>query len=138
MFAWRNVGGRGKTVPVVKVSRYSFLDTTARLLRAIADAGNTVFATIDQSAAAERAGLTLRPTTLIVFGNPKGGTVLMDAFPLAALDLPLKLLVWKDEAAVRIAYTSMSELATRHAITGKDSLIAAMDAALNALSDSVV
>lgn len=125
-------------MPVVKVSRYSFLDTTARLLRAIADAGNTVFATIDQSAAAESAGLTLRPTTLIVFGNPKGGTVLMDAFPLAALDLPLKLLVWKDEAVVRIAYTSMSELATRHAITGKDSLIAAMDAALNALSDSVV
>lgn len=84
-------------MPVVKVSRFSYGDTIARLLTAITDAGNTVFATIDQAAAATSAGLAMRPTTLIVFGNPKGGTPLMEAFPgkdalIAALDNALATL----------------------------------------------
>lgn len=77
---------------ITKRSRHSYPQTLEILKKAIADAGNTVFAAIDQSAAAAGVGLTLRPTTLLVFGNPKGGTPMMDAFPLVALELPLKLL----------------------------------------------
>jgi uncharacterized protein (DUF302 family) len=127
----------GTTVSVVIQSRHSYADTLDRLLKAIAASGNTVFATIDQAAAAQAAGLTLRPTLLIAFGNPKAGTPLMEAFPLAALDLPLKLLVWEQDGSVRVAYTPASEVATRYGVTGKDALIAAMDAALGALAATV-
>jgi uncharacterized protein (DUF302 family) len=124
-------------MPVVKVSRYAYSETLARLRKSVTDAGNTVFATIDQAAAAKQSGLTMRPTTLIVFGNPKAGTPLMDAFPLAALDLPLKLVVWEQDATVSVAYVTGSELAARYGITGKDALIAAIDNALSALGDSI-
>ena len=81
--------------------------------------------------------MTLRQTTLIVFGNPKGGTPLMEAFPLVALDLPLKLLVWEENGSVNVAYLPMSEVAARYAVTGMDARIAAMDAALQTLAESV-
>ncbi|MGA9419046.1 MAG: DUF302 domain-containing protein, partial [Candidatus Cybelea sp.] len=67
---------------MTKGSRYSYSETLAKLTKAMTDAGNTIFATIDQAAAAAGVDMTLRPTALIVFGNPKGGTPLMDAFPL--------------------------------------------------------
>jgi uncharacterized protein (DUF302 family) len=124
-------------MPNVKQSRYSYADTLTRLLKSITDAGNTVFATIDQAAAARQSGLTMRPTSLIVFGNPKGGTPLMDAFPLVALDLPLKFAVWQEAGAVSVAYTSALELATRYGITSKDALIGAMDHALETLCESI-
>ena len=123
---------------MIKPSRYSYTETVARLSQAILAAGNAIFATIDQSAAAARVGLPLRPTSLIVFGNPKGGTPLMDAFPLIALDLPLKLLVWEAQgAAVNVAYTPMSEIARRYQVTGHDALVAAMDRALETIGDAV-
>jgi uncharacterized protein (DUF302 family) len=122
---------------MIKPSRYSYAETVARVSEAILTAGNAIFATIDQSAAAARAGLTLRPTSLIVFGNPKGGTPLMEAFPLLALDLPLKLLVWEAEGAVNVAYTPMSEIAGRYGVTGRDALIGAMDRALETIGDAV-
>ncbi|HET6277128.1 MAG TPA: DUF302 domain-containing protein [Candidatus Cybelea sp.] len=122
---------------MTKTSRYSYAETVAKLAAAIASAGNTIFATIDQSAAAASAGLTLRPTTLIVFGNPKGGTPFMNAFPIVGLELPLKLLVWEEPNAVNVAYASMSEIAARHGVTGMDARVAAIDAALEALTSSV-
>jgi len=122
---------------VVSRSRYTYADTVARLTKSIADAGNTIFATIDQAAAARGAGLALQPTMLLVFGNPKAGTPLMDGYPLAALDLPLKLLIWEEDAVVHVAYVPASEVAARNSITGKDALIAAMDSALKGLATSV-
>jgi len=68
---------------MVKPSRYAYADTLARLTNALRESGNTIFASIDQAVAAASVGLTLRPTTLIVFGNPKAGTPFMHAFPLA-------------------------------------------------------
>jgi uncharacterized protein (DUF302 family) len=121
----------------IKTSRHAFAETVSMLAQAIAAKGNTIFATIDQAAAAKSVGLTLRRTTLIVFGNPKAGTGLMDAFPLLALDLPLKLLVWEEEDAVRVAYVSMSEIAKRYGVTDFAAQIDAMDHALGALTDSV-
>ena len=122
---------------VVSRSRYTYADTVARLTKSIADAGNTIFATIDQAAAARGAGLALRPTMLLVFGNPKAGTPLMDGYPLAALDLPLKLLIWEEDAVVHVAYVPASEVVARNSITGKDALIAAMDSALKGLATSI-
>lgn len=122
---------------MVEQSRASYAETIAALSKAVADAGNTIFATIDQTAAASGAGLSMRPTTLLIFGNPKGGTPLMEAYPLVALDLPLKLLVWQDGATVNVGYTPASEIASRYGIPNDEPHIAAMDHALTALVRSV-
>ncbi len=124
--------------PIVRKSRYPFDETVSRLQSAISESGNTIFITIDQSAAAAGAGLSLRPTSLMVFGNPKGGTLLMQADPLAALDLPLKLLVWEEAGAVSVAYTPGSELTTRYALKGQEALVASVERSLAALSGAVV
>lgn len=132
LFTWQSVAGR-----MTRKSRYPYSETVASLSKAIVEAGNTIFATIDQAEAAASAGLTLRPTTLLLFGNPKGGTPLMDAFPLVALDLPLKVLVWEQDGAVRVAYTPMSEVVARYDVTGMDERIAAMDRALDSLTSAI-
>jgi uncharacterized protein (DUF302 family) len=133
----RENGGGGDREAALSVSRYSFDETVERLKSAIAASGNTLFAQIDQSEAARNAGLRLRPTTLLIFGNPKAGTPLMDAFPLAALDLPLKCVVWEDDAAVSVAYVPMRVIAARHGVAGKDVLVGTIDQALKALVDAV-
>jgi uncharacterized protein (DUF302 family) len=120
-----------------RTSRFPFSETVSRLSQAMIDAGNTLFATIDQSEAAVRAGLTLRPTVLIIFGNPKGGTPVMDAFPTFALELPLKVLVWDEDGNVSVAFVAMSEVAARYGIVGMEKQIGAMDRALELLTTSV-
>jgi uncharacterized protein (DUF302 family) len=76
------------------------VDATLEKLKGILDAqGVKIFALIDHSGEAEKAGMPMRNTKLLIFGNPKGGTPLMLASPTAALDLPLKILVWEDAAA---------------------------------------
>jgi uncharacterized protein (DUF302 family) len=122
---------------MTKRSRYSYPETLAELTRAITDAGNTIFARIDQAEAAAGVGLSLRPTTLIVFGNPKGGTPLMVAFPLVGLDLPLKVMVWEENGNVNVSYEPMSEVAARYSVTGMDARIAALDHALDELTNAV-
>jgi uncharacterized protein (DUF302 family) len=119
-----------------KESKFGYTETVARLSKAITDAGNTIFATIDQAKAAEGIGMKLRPTTLIVFGNPKGGTPLMDAHPLFALELPLKILVWDDGGMTFVAYASMADIARRYDIEN-DPRIAMMDKALDALTNAI-
>jgi uncharacterized protein (DUF302 family) len=81
-------------------SEQGFSTTVARLRGLLADKGMTIFVDIDQADAAAQVGMTLRPMRLIVFGNPKGGTPAMQANPLAGLLLPLKALVWEDDARV--------------------------------------
>ena len=81
-------------------SEHGFSITVARLRGLLADRGMTIFVDIDQADAAAQVGMTLRPTRLIVFGNPKGGTPVMQVNPLAGLLLPLKVLVWEDDARV--------------------------------------
>ena len=123
---------------MTKLSRYSFDDTVQRLTRAATEAGNTIFATIDQRAAAETVGMTMRPTTLIIFGNPKGGTPLMEAYPEFAIELPLKLIVWQANGSVNVGYPSMRERAVAHGIPAEDVRIAAMDTALDTLTQQIV
>ena len=125
-------------MPRTMRSRHSYAETVAAVTQAITSAGNTIFAAIDQSAAARAVGLALRPTTLILFGNPKGGTPLMQAFPLVALELPLKILIWEGREAVSVAYLRMSEIAERYGVKGMDERIAAMDGALEKLTAAII
>ena len=78
-------------------SRYSVPETLARLQSILKEKSVTVFALVDHSGEAEKAGLPMRPTQLLIFGSPKGGTPLMVAAPRLAIDLPLKALAWEDE-----------------------------------------
>jgi uncharacterized protein (DUF302 family) len=111
MTAERGANGTGV---VTKLSSRSVADTVSRLTDMIAAKGMTVFTVIDQAAAAQEAGLKLRDTVLVVFGNPAAGTLVMQASPEAALDLPLKVLVWDDGGQTKVMYVSPAALAERY------------------------
>ncbi len=97
-------------------SPYSVDDTTQRLVRVLEQAGMMIFARIDQKAAAQAAGVTMRPMVLVLFGNPKAGTPLMQSYPTLAIDLPLKALVWEDaNGRVWVSTNSPQYLQQRHA-----------------------
>jgi len=98
-------------------SPFPFQATVQRLLDALADRGIKVFATIDQRAEAVAVGLSMPPTTLIIFGNPKAGTPLMLANPLAGIDLPLKALVIEPTPGeVTVVINTARYLLERHAL----------------------
>src|SRR3984885_11574292 len=98
-------------------SRYSVDDTVKRLQTAFGEKGLQVFALIDHSGEAEKVGLTMRPTKVLIFGSPKGGTPLMVAAPSLAIDLPMKALVAEDEnGKVWLTYNSPDYLKERHSI----------------------
>jgi uncharacterized protein (DUF302 family) len=99
------------------VSEHSFADTVSRLESAITSRGLTIFAKIDFSGDAERAGLKMNPTQLLIFGNPNAGTPLMLASPTLAIDFPLKVLVSEDAIGkVWVSYNSLDYLKNRHNI----------------------
>jgi uncharacterized protein (DUF302 family) len=99
-------------------SPYSVPETLARLESILKEKGVTVFARIDHSGEAEKAGLKMRPTQLLIFGSPKGGTPVMIAAPSAAIDLPLKALAWEDESGkVWLSYNTPEYLQQRHGFT---------------------
>lgn len=94
-----------------------------------------LFATVDQSAEARHAGLHLRETVLVIFGDPSAGTAVMAAFPLAALDLPLKVLIWADGDHTNITYTAPAEIARRYELsTDLAAKLAGIDILTDALS----
>jgi uncharacterized protein (DUF302 family) len=96
-------------------SRYSVPETLTRLQAILKEKGITVFALIDHSGEAQKVGLTMRPTQLLIFGGPKAGTPLMVAAPRVAIDLPLKALAWQDEQGkVWLSYNSPEYLQERH------------------------
>ena len=98
-------------------SPYSVANTLQRLEAVITAKGLTIFARIDHSGEAEKVGLTMQPTKLLLFGSPKSGTPLMIASPTLAIDLPLKALVWQDtEGTVWLSYNSPEYLQQRHNI----------------------
>jgi uncharacterized protein (DUF302 family) len=83
---------------VSRPSSFSVVETLDRLEKALQAKGVQVFARVDHSGEAHRAGLHMNPAQLLIFGNPKGGTPVMVAAPTAAIDLPLKALAWQDDA----------------------------------------
>ncbi len=120
---------------VTKHSPRSVPDTVARLTNLISAKGMKLFASIDQSAEARGAGLNLRDTTLVLFGSPAAGTPVMQASPLAALDLPLKVLIWDDGGQTNVTYFAPGALADRY---GLDADLAAKLAGIDALTDALV
>jgi uncharacterized protein (DUF302 family) len=98
-----------------KPSNHSVDTTVAKLKDILQSKGVTLFALVDHSGEAEKVGMKMRPTKLLIFGNPKAGTPLMLAAPSVAIDLPLKLLVWEDsEGKVWVSYNSPEYLRDRH------------------------
>jgi len=102
---------------VIIASRHSAAGTLERLLAALAARSLTVFARIDHAAGAAAAGLSLRPTELVIFGNAKGGTALMQDRQASGIDLPLKALVFEDAGGkVFVAYNDPHWIAQRHGL----------------------
>jgi uncharacterized protein (DUF302 family) len=101
---------------IVSIPCNQTVDRTVEKLEEILKAkGVKLFALVDHSGEAEKAGMQMRPTKLLIFGNPKGGTPLMIAAPSIAIDLPLKFLVWEDgNGKVWISYNSLAYLQARH------------------------
>ncbi len=120
---------------VTKVSTSSVADTVARLSSMVEAKGMKLFAVIDHSGEAERSGLQLRDTKLVIFGSPPAGTPVMVAAPLAALDLPLKILVWADGGQTKVSYTAPSSLAARYQLS--DELATRLDG-IDPLTDALI
>jgi uncharacterized protein (DUF302 family) len=120
---------------ITKLSHRSVADTAAKLTGMIDAKGMRLFALIDQRDEAQHAGLDLRETVLVIFGSPAAGTPVMAASPLAALDLPLKVLVWDDEGQTKVSYYSPDALAARHRLSPE---LAANLAGINPLTDALV
>ena len=110
-------------------------ETTDRLAAEISAKEMTVFARIDHAAGAAEFGLTLRPTELIIFGNARGGTPLMQSVQTVGIDLPLKVLVWQDAAGKTwISYNEPSWIAQRHGIADAQAVVNKMADLLSAIS----
>jgi uncharacterized protein (DUF302 family) len=94
-----------------------------------------VFAVIDHSGEAHAHGLELRDTKVVIFGSPQAGTPVMESAPLAALDLPLKVLVWADGDQTKVGYTALSVLAARYNLSDD---LASRLAGIDALTDALI
>lgn len=106
--------GRGL---IDKPSHHSVEETVEKLKNILQSKGVALFALIDHSGEAEKVGMKMRPTKLLIFGNPKAGTPLMLAAPSVAIDLPLKILIWEDAAGkVWVTYNSPEFLRERHGL----------------------
>jgi uncharacterized protein (DUF302 family) len=103
---------------IVTIPSHQSVDGTVHKIEEILQAkGVKLFALIDHSGEAQKAGMHMRPTKLLIFGNPKAGTPLMIASPSIAIDLPLKLLVWEDaDGQVQISYNAPAYLQSRHGL----------------------
>jgi uncharacterized protein (DUF302 family) len=110
-------------------------ETMDRLQAEILAKGMTVFARIDHAAGAAEVGLTLPPTELIIFGNARGGTPLMQSVQTVGIDLPLKALVWEDAAGTTwLSYNEPGWIVQRHSVANAEQVVSKMAAALSAIS----
>jgi len=123
---------------VTKASPYSVAKTIDRLEAIFKKKGITVFARIDHAAGAAKIGKSLPPTELIIFGNPKLGTPLMESQRKIGIALPLKILAWEKGGKVKIAYTKPSQLAKRYGVVDRDPVLAKIAGALNNLTNAAI
>jgi uncharacterized protein (DUF302 family) len=120
---------------VTLTSAHSVTETIERLKALLAKNGIELFAHIDHAAAATKIGLPLRPTQVLIFGNPKAGTPLMQSRQTIGLDLPLRVLVWEDaDGKVWLTYRRVDALAQSHHLTGHDETVRALDKGLAGLA----
>jgi uncharacterized protein (DUF302 family) len=120
-------------------SAHSVAETVDRLAAAVEGAGAKVFARVDHAAGAESVGEALRPTQMLMFGNPKLGTPALQASQTIGMDLPLRVVVWEDEAGiVHLSYTDPAAIAERHGIAADHPVISAMAGALGKVTGKAV
>ena len=124
----------GETV-VTKAAKGSVSDTVAKLSELVEAHGLKLFAIVDHSGEARRAGLELRETKVVIFGSPAAGTPVMQSVPLVALDLPLKLLIWDDGGQTKVSYTTPGTLAARYGLSDE---LAQRLAGIGPISDALV
>jgi uncharacterized protein (DUF302 family) len=121
---------------ITKRSQHSVADTMDRLEKAVTERGFVVVARVDHADAAQKAGLSLRPTQILIFGNPRAGTPLMQSAQTVGIDLPLKALVWEDDKGeVWLGYNDPAWIAERHGIKEPAQVVKAMTSALDGLTD---
>ncbi len=120
---------------VTVTSEDGFLDTVRRIRGDIESSDDlTLVSVVNHAAAARESGQGLRPTTLLVFGNPAAGTPLMQESRTFGIDLPQKLLVWRDDGVVNVTYNDPHRLADRHGVTGQEELLDDIEATLRQLA----
>jgi uncharacterized protein (DUF302 family) len=120
---------------VTLASAYNVVETLRRLEALLTERGIHVFARIDHAATAQKVGLPLRPTQVLLFGNPAAGTPLMQSNQTIGIDLPLKALAWEDEAGCTwLSYNRPDYLAQRHGVHDRGQAVQAMTAGLEALA----
>jgi uncharacterized protein (DUF302 family) len=119
---------------IVKRSVSSYADTMRSLLAAIERRGLTVFARVDHAAAARRVGLELEEEEVVLFGNPRGGTPLMQSDRRIGIELPLRLLVWRDGAAVNLAYRDPRDLSGAYEVAEHQATLEQMATLLEQLA----
>jgi uncharacterized protein (DUF302 family) len=119
---------------VVRPSKLGPKQTMDQLAAAVTALGVSIMARIDHAAGAAGVGLNLRPTELLIFGNPRAGTPLMQAAQTAGIDLPLRALVWEDETRQTwVAFNDPDWIAKRHGATGIDATLVALRRALETI-----
>jgi len=129
-------GGAGDETVVTKLSPWSMADTVARLSAVVAARGMEVLAIIDLSGRARDVGLDLRDTKLVIFGSPSTATPVIRAVPLAALDLPLRVVVWEDGHKTLMSYPAPAAVARRHGLDENlADALGSVDAVISAVID---
>jgi len=122
---------------VKKLSAHSVQNTMDNLEGIVKKKGFTVFERVDHAAGANKVGETLRPTQLLIFGNPKVGTALMKSNQTVGLDLPIKVLVWEDsDGKVWLAYDDPAYMVARYGIDDKNAVVSKMTGALKGITDA--
>ena len=132
-----NSGDHAEADLVTLPSAHNVTETIERLKSLLTQKGIELFAHIDHTAGARKAGLSLRPTQVLIFGNPKAGTPLMQSQQTIGLDLPLRVLIWEDEAGkVWLSYRRVADLAQAHHVADRDETVKALDGSLTALANA--
>lgn len=122
---------------ITKTSNNSVAETLNKLEKIVAEKGFGIVARVNHAAAAEKSGLSLRPTEVLIFGNPKVGTALMSSNQTIGLDLPIKVLAWEDaDGVVSISYNDPAWMVSRHGIDDKPQVVEKMSGALKNFTDA--
>ena len=119
---------------IKRESKNSVDVTVAKFVAAVEGAGSKVFATVDHAAGAKSVGQDMAPTVLVIFGNPKLGTPIIQADKRTGLDLPVRVLIWEEEDMTHIGYEAPDSLKARYEVQGADESFAAMTEALDKLT----
>ncbi|MEL6921946.1 MAG: DUF302 domain-containing protein [Pseudomonadota bacterium] len=121
---------------IVKNSASNVETTVSKLVAAVEGVGATVFATVDHAVGAQSIDAELDDMTLVMFGNPRLGTPILQSAPRAGLDLPIRVLIWDDAGQTKIGYLDPAELKGRYSVEGADKSFEMMAGALMKLTDA--